>query len=206
MLFEKYHIDELKRMPIKLLASAESLTRGPWSVVRGAKKERCYKDQNGNALIRVYYVYAYENGLRDIKSFQEFIEFSKTSGGVFLAIEVPNSNNSKTINDLNRTVRQGRVDYLETTAKALGELAPNESEPWKTNYETVSNNIDTLFNYYQSEIDEYISRGTMLLETSIKNESDQSILNLLNTDARKPDGEFPNGLTVKESILYQLEG
>jgi len=206
MLYSNYHTDELKRIPIKLLASAEGLSRDPWSFNRGGKTERCYKDQNGNPLIRVYYNYVYKNGARDVESFQEFIEFKKTSGEVFLTIEVPNSQSSKTINDLNRVIRQGKIDYLETTAKALGELAPTESEPWKTNYETVSNSIGTLFDYYKAQIDEYISRGTMYLETSVESEIDQSILDILNTDARKPDADFPSGLTVKESILYQLRG
>ncbi len=206
MLYSNYHTDELKRMPIKLLASAEGLSRDPWSFDRGGKTERCYKDQSSNPLIRVYYTYIYSNGVRDIESFQEFIEFKKENGEVFLTIEVPNSQSSKVLHDLNRVIRQGRIDYLETTAKALGELAPSESEPWKTNYETVSNNIDTLFDHYQAQIDEYISRGTMSLENAVNSETDQSILDILNTDARKPDADFPNGLTVKQSIMYQLEG
>ncbi len=133
MLDINYHTDELKRMDIKLLASAENLSRDPWSFDRGGKTERCYKDQNSNPLIRVYYTYVYSNGLRGIDSFQEFIEFKKENGEVFLTIEVPNSQSSKVLHDLNRVIRQGRIDYLETTAKALGELAPSEAEPWKTN-------------------------------------------------------------------------
>ncbi len=206
MLYSNYHTDELKRMPIKLLASAEGLSRDPWSFNRGGKTERCYKDQSENVLIRVYYTYTYSNGVRDIESFQEFIEFKKSSGEVFLTIEVPNSQSSEVVNKLNRAIRQGRIDYLETTAKALGMLAPIESEPWKSNYETIANNIDTLFDHYQVQIDEYIARGTMTLEDAVNAESNQSILDILSTDARKPDAEFPNGLTVKQSIMYQLEG
>ena len=198
-----YHIDELKRISIKLLASAEGLERGPWEYVRGAKTERLYKNSNDNTIIKVSYTYSYDEGYRKVISLEEKIEFFKDSGEIFLTIPLDNNFDSK---KLNRTIRQYQIDYLESKAEDLKALAAASPEPEKTQYNTVADNIEAIFSHYKLQVEAYISRGTMELEDAINNEADVNMNSILDNPVRPPDSTFPNGLTARQAVLYQLTG
>ncbi len=63
-----------------------------------------------------------------------------------------------------------------------------------------------LFAHYEVQVQHYIDRGTSEFENAVLNETDPTILSILAITAREPDTDFPNGLTVKQSIVYQLTG
>ena len=98
---------------------------------------------------------------------------------------------------------------MERRAEELGEEALTETDPQiKAFKQLISNSINTLFNYYDKEVNHYERRGTKEFENALNTETDEFIVNILNTTAVFPgqDPTFPAGATVKESILYQLTG
>ena len=70
----------------------------------------------------------------------------------------------------------------------------------------MANNIDTIFTTYDEEISHYISRGTMDFENAVIAETDPTMLAIFAIPTVAPSTKFPSGLTVKGSILYQLNG
>ena len=59
--------------------------------------------------------------------------------------------------------------------------------------------ITKLFEHYKNVVVDYILSGGTAFAESIKNETQQPYLSILNAI-------LPDGKTVKESILYQIEG
>jgi len=224
MIYDNYDESELKTIPIKNLAVAEGLDRRPWVFTRGAKVSREYLNAEGEPEIRVVYDYEWiadEDGKhRRINGYNQRVDFLDSKGSVFQSNEVPNSLNVKNIKEINRAIRQGRMDYLESGAEQLREgaaqlkaLAENTDGEAKVQYLTlagqydfIANSIDLLFNHYRTQVTDYISRGTMDFETDVNNETDAAIIQILNLPARQPDDLFPKGLTVKQSIMFQLTG
>jgi len=224
MIFDKYDEEELRITPIKNLAVAEDLDRRPWVFTRGAKVIREYLNEEGDPEIRVVYDYDWitdEDGKRRrISGYTQRVDFIDNKGQVFQSNEVPNSLNAKNVKEINRAIRQGRMDYLESGAEQLRDgaaqlnaLADNTDGEAKVQYltlagqyEFIANSIDLLFNHYRTQVTDYISRGTMDFETDVNNETDAAIIQILNLPARQPDNLFPKGLTVKQSIMFQLTG
>ena len=69
-----------------------------------------------------------------------------------------------------------------------------------------SQSIDTILDHYEVEINHYISRGTLEFENAVRNETDPTILSVLDLVVRPPDEVFSAGLTIKQTILHQLTG
>jgi len=201
-LFNEYSEQELLVTDIQFLG----LTQHPWEYIRGAKTDRLYYCEDGNVLVKHSYTYTMVNDNRDMKDIHVKIEWFDENGVNKLTKEFDKMLNNKRRKELNREIRQGRIDHMESEAEALRELAQTLPEPQKTEYTTVADNIDFIFETYEVEIDHYIKRGTMDFENAVKSESDPNILNILNLQALQPQPNFPNGMTVKESIIYQLTG
>ena len=202
-LFDEYDESELLHINIKFLG----LDQDVWELTRGARVERLYTDPADDSLrIRDSYTYTMTDGDRVATPSTRKIEWFKTDGTVGLEVTRNLKFSPKSLKGVQREIRQGRIDYLETAAENLRELALTLAEPEKTQYNTVADNIDNLFAHYEHDVLEYIQRGTMAFENAVNNETDATILAILAIPARAPDADFPNGLTVKQSIIYQLTG
>ena len=170
--------------------------------------------------------------LRKIESYSEKICFYDEDGSLFYHIDVPVSLNLKNIREINRAIRFSRIDFLEDSAENLrdiaeqmpdiidqptvdflisqGQLPPDVSNPtiyqgFRNGLFDTANSIDELFVHYEHAILTYKDRGTMEFEDAVKNEGNQTILTKLNRRV-PPNGDFPNGLSVREAIYYQLTG
>lgn len=85
-----------------------------------------------------------------------------------------------------REIRQTRIDYLQYP------------EPQYIN-PTVLQYITMLFEHYKAEVSDYILADSKAFENAILNETNATYLAILNA-------KLADGKTVKESILYQIQG
>jgi len=224
---EEYSISELED---KLLASYP-LVQGNWVLDRGANTIKNYVDQvDGKVKIREEYTYTWDEGDRFVQDFHKTILWYTNSGDVLHTRKLKRESiTPKKLKEVNRAICQGRLDYLETSADNLRKTAETLPEPLKSQYIQVADSIDFLFKHYKDETTEYVSRQTMAFETAIIKDAAhvdgsllvkvngyptpesqaaeahaQTIKAILHIPVRQPDEDFPNGLTVKTSILYQL--
>lgn len=144
---------------------------------------------------------------------------------------IPLVYSGKKLKDVYRHIRQGQLDYLEDAAEHLKVQADSMPTPisqadldamsfqlpvWVTtpqNFEllkqgmlTVYANIKKMYLHYDVEVKNYVQYGWRDFELALLSETDPFILDTLSRTARNPDVKFPNGLTVRESIMYQLIG
>ena len=170
--------------------------------------------------------------LRKIESYSEKICFYNEDGSLFYHIDVPISLNLKNIREINRAIRFSRIDFLEDSAENLREVAeempdivdqptinflisegqlpssvntPALYQEFRSGLFETADSIDDLFTHYEHPILTYKDRGTTEFENAVKNEGNSTILTKLNRRV-PPNGDFPNGLTVREAIYYQLTG
>ena len=111
------------------------------------------------------------------------------------------------IDEINESMRIRQVRYLKTTAKNLLNIANSlpDSE-FKTNLLNAGNGVNMILNHYASDILSYEKYGTDDWKNSIEDESDPFVLSILDALLRAPDEQFPNGLTGRQSIMFQLTG
>lgn len=213
---DEYSEEELDLIPIKNLSKPLGLDRLPWEFSRGAKTFRHYKklksDGSGETFsaIVVEYIYTYvkdsegKTDYRTIKTYDENVYFYNEDGSLFYSIPVPASLNAKNIKEINRDMRQGRIDYLEYGAEELRDgaeqlraYASTLPEPHKTNTETlaaqydqVAESIDFIFEFYDVEIRHYIERITLQFETKILKdfEFDMTIEEILDATSETQPG------------------
>jgi|GEM_PF-5812255 len=224
---EDYSISELED---KLLVSYP-LVQGNWVLERGANTIKNYREEeNGQTKIREEYHYTWDKGNRFVQDFYKTIVWYANDGSVIHTRNLKRESvTPKKLKEVNRAICQGRLDYLETSADNLRKTAETLPEPLKSQYIQVADSIDFLFKHYKDETNEYVSRQTMAFENAILKDAAhvdgsllvkvngyptpesqaaeahaQTIKAILHIPVRQPDEDFPNGLTVKTSILYQL--
>lgn len=181
------------------------LTPSVWEFSRGARKSRSYH-YNGVLAVRDNYSYNLVDEGRSVDSYTRHIEWFNTDGTVGASKDVTPPLNKKNVKELNRALRQGRMDYLESSAEELRDVADMVPEPYKGQYNMIADSIDVLFSHYSVAVSDYISRGTSTFETLVMGETATQILQILAVPSSPPSPSFPLGLTVKTSILYQLRG
>ena len=205
-LFEEYGENELLVTNVTFLG----LDQGPWILNRGMRLYREYKSED-NLRVKDSYVYTMDSSNRSIESMSRKLEWHRQDSTVGLIKDIPISTTPESLKKLNREVRQNRMDFLESGAENLRNIADSlpAAEPFiakATQLNQVADSIDFLFQHFSVEIAEYIQRGTSSFETAINNETDATILAIFAIPVREPDAFFPNGLTVKQSIQYQIDG
>ena len=206
-LFETWGEDELLVTNVTFLG----LDQGPWILNRGQRQYRRYESE-GQLRVKDSYIYTMDSENRRVEGMSrrlEWYESDSTTVGLFKDINI--STTPESLKKLNREIRQNRMDFLESGAENLRTIADSlpDSEPYTTQaaqLNQVANSIDLLFSHYAIEIAEYIQRGTSAFENAINNETNATILTILAIPVREPDTYFPNGLTVKQSIIYQING
>lgn len=176
-----------------------------WQYDRGARAQRLYKNGDDVA-VRDTYSYSYDASNRFVTSYVRTIEWLAEDGSVSISKNVTPSLTGKKIKELNRAIRQGRIDYLESAAEALLALSETVPEPLKSQFAQISQSIDLLFEHYSTQVVAYIHRGEDDFEDAVENELEASMVSILALPARPPDSVFTNGLNVKQSIIYQLTG
>lgn len=183
-LFGEYSEDELLITDITFMG----FNQRAWDYSRGARTERRYEcTQAPHPLkIRDHYNYTYTNSNRDIATVERFIEWYDMDETVGLSKEIIKEFTVKGLAQLNQEVRNGRiVDLFSNASQLPGGQAI----------------VDSLYAWYEHDILEYIDRGTLAFENSLKNETDVARLGLLNTQI----AEFGN-LTVMQLLRFQLVG
>ena len=192
-----------------LMIHAKTITgldKKSWSFSRGAKTERFFLFSENKA-IRTFFEYEMTPDNRSIKKItKKEIEWLNTKQVAIYKKDVTPAYNKKDLALINRQARQGRIDYLESSAETLRETAEALPEPYKSQYLLVANGIDMIFDAYSIDINEYISRGSIGFEEAVLNETNTDIISIFNIVVRPPDALYPKGLTVKQSIIHQLTG
>ena len=201
-LFNEYSEQELLIIPVKNLG----LKRQPWTFTRGMMIGRKFLDENDELRVCIEYTYALSNNGRTSTPTHRTIKWFKIDGSVGLEKTDELTYSVKDLKHEQRKVRQGRIDYMVAAAEELANLSLGMPEPYKTQFLLASQSIETILGHYEIEIDHYIKRGTMEFEDAVRNESNPTILPILDLIVRPPDVDFSAGLTVRQTILHQLTG
>lgn len=203
-----YDLEEIKSISAKLITlNGKHNSKAQWVKSRGARIEQKYIYENTPSYIREYYTYEYGDGGRNINNYIRTIEWVDASG-VFYSEETTPELTSYHLREVNRSARNGQMNYMEGAAFDLGELALTLPEPYKAGYLAISDGLNLIMDHYKEEIREYRERNlyTYAFEDAVNNETDPTILALHEMIVRVPDALFPLGLTAKQSIIHQLTG
>jgi hypothetical protein len=201
-LFDEYGEDELLIISIENLG----LESKAWNFTRGEKTTREYVDENDDIKVSVVYTYTHEDNGRKPTPITRTINWYDTNGDIQLS-KVKNLNYSvKSLKEVQRSIYQGRLDYMIGAGEQLAELSLVYTEPYKSSFALAAQSVDTILAHYEIEINHYIARGTQEFEDAVRNELDSTINSLLDIVVRPPDAYFSAGLTIRQTILHQLTG
>ena len=201
-LFDNYSIQELLIIDIQFLG----LKKKAWEFSRGARTMRTYLYDDDTVGITDSYDYIMSEDNREILEVIRVVRWFDSEGNEKLSKDISPEYNIKGLQSLNREIRQGRIDYLESAGVQLSELAPFVPSPYAESFVKASNAVPVITKYYQNEIDKYVAHGTLDFERLLLEESNPIIVDLLATLVRPPDEVFPSGLDMKQSITHQLKG
>lgn len=202
-LFDEYSEDELKLIPVKNLG----LKRQPWLFTRGMRTIRQFLDENDELRVEVELTYTFTDNGRTATPATRTIRWYETDG-ITVGCEKtdPLTYSVKDLKKEHREIRQGQIDYMIAAAEELASLSAAMPEPFKSDFLTASQSVDTILNHYETAINHYIAKGGTEFEDAVRNETDPAILTLHDLMVRPPDAQFSAGLTVKQTILHQLTG
>ena len=102
-----------------------------WIFERGAKNFRDYK-LDGDLAVKVVWDYTLKNGNRDIDSYVRKLQWFSEDGNIAIEKTLPSNETAKKMKEINRAIRQARIDFLEAAAEELRDLADTVPEPYKT--------------------------------------------------------------------------
>lgn len=206
---EDYDEEELKEKDLMLIPG---IFKKSWSKNRGLRLQQEYVDKETKTQIVAIekYDYVFKNGIREISDYTRKIEWFDTTGEIITFKDTTPHIDDDHIADVNKVCRNWRMDYLERAAINLADLAVALPEPYKTHYEDVSKSIEQLLAHYEQQIYKYRTRNflSIELESAILSETNPAIITLLDKFVKIPqtDPKFPDGLTTRQSIMYQLNG
>ncbi len=228
-LLEEYSESELRLINASLLP----LAKKRWAFTRGARTEQKYLD-GSNVNAREYYTYIWSEDNRRVLDFTRTFRFQDDEGNLlFDEIDTTPDKDDLVIDEINESIRIRQVRYLRSATKRLREAA--NSLPPQVDQETLNvliqlqhvhpyystpelytvfrdgllaaaDGLDFTLGYYSVQINLYEKYGTLDFENAINNETNETVLSILNSTLSTPDADFPNGLTGLGSIMYQLRG
>ena len=201
-LSEKYSKDELAVINIQFLG----LKQKAWQFSRGMRTVREYLYDDDKIGVRDVYGYVMSNNNRNVEQITRRLEWYDTDGNKILEKDISPDLNIKNKKDLNRQIRQGRMDYMVAAAEELANLAPFVPEPYKTDFSKATDSINVILKHYENEIMHYIDTGALEFEDAVRNEVNPIMTEILSLGVRPPDTLFPSGLTIRQTILHQLTG
>lgn len=168
--------------------------------------ESTYELKTDTVAIQDHYEYTLSADGKSITDLTRYIEWYDFKGNIGLTKTISENLTAKKLKSINRAIRQNRIDYLESAGEEAAIAANSVPEPYASYYTQVAAGVETLLLHYKNEVDDYINHNFMDFENAVNNETDASIIAILDLVARQPDTEYPNGLTVKQSIIHQLTG
>ncbi len=201
-LFEEYSPNELLITNIQFLG----LKQKAWQFSRGMRTVREYHYPNDTIAVKDVYEYILSPDNRSIESVTRRLEWYDSAGVKQLEKDISPDLNIKNKKSLNRDIRQGRMDYMVAAAEELATLSAMVPEPYKTDFLKASDSIGIILTQYELEIDHYVTNGTLEFEKAINEEDNPVMLEILSLNVRPPDELFPQGLTIKQTIIHQLTG
>lgn len=166
----------------------------PWEFARGMKTERCFYDGKENLVAMIRYVYPEDGDLSKLEKCIDFYTFDDTIGA---CKNITKSYSPKALKTIGRGIRQGQLDYLES----FGRASP-----------TIAVYVDMMFAFFETEIRNYIERGTdALLEAvhALTPEMDATMYSILHGVARavgSPGWDEDFDLTIINAMVYQITG
>lgn len=211
---QEYSKKELEKIDIEL----HGFEVHPWEFKRGAKTERVHMCEENNIAIRLYYTYDEIDGGRSIENPIRWHEFYNKQGEVFHSYPWKKHFNENKLEELNAEIRRGRIKYLKRAGESLVAnanllsgaiqlgLYPPELEVIAESMRTCAPIVPLIMKIYEKEIQDYMDWGSRDFEDKIRAEDNVIIAHYLDMIARPPEPEFLAGLTVRQSILYQLTG
>ena len=184
---ETKHPEEIMATPVEVL---NGITKGEPEFIKGVKiKTEFYSESKDNVVVRQSYEDVLdENGF--LTGISMKIEWLDEMDNPALFKTITNSLPISSASEEIRSRRKRQINYLQEGGTRLG----------------VKQYIDLLFGFYSSKLvgkltinllNSYIENGTKDFENAIKAETNEQILQILNSPL--PDGE-----TVKDSILKQI--
>ncbi len=201
-LFENFNEDELLITDVQFLG----LKKKAWNFSRGSRTNREYLYPNDTVAVKDSYSYIMSEDNRQVVSIYRKVEWFDSEGVLRLEKDVSPELNIKNLQALNREIRQGRIDYLESAGLELRAASPYVPEPYKSSFIKAANSVPVIIKYYNNEIEDYIKHGTLDFERLLLDENNPIIIDLLESLVRPPDSEFPTGLNMKQSVIHQLKG
>lgn len=201
-LFEDYSKEELLTTDIQLLG----LKKKAWEFSRGARTFRDYLYPDDTVAVKDSYDYIMSADNREIVEIIRKIQWFDSTGTMRLEKDISPELNIKNLKEINREIRQGRIDYLEAAGYQLAELAPYMPEPYASSFVKAANAVPVIMKFYDNEIEHYVHNGTLDFERLLLEETNPIIIDLLETPVRPPDAIFPTGLNMKQSVIHQLKG
>lgn len=212
LFLEEYDVDEIKSTDIMLIRlDGKKLTKKSWIKSRGLRQQQLYLDHTGEIRAREIYNYQYTNGGREVESYSRALEWFDNGSLICSEITTPELTFFH-LKEVNKSARNGQIDYLEAAAENLKLAAANMALPLtqtqRDGYALIGNSIDLIMSHYNEQIFKYTTRNThtMDFENAVLAEADANILQRFPLPARPADDYFPNGLTVLQSIMFQLKG
>ena len=139
-LFEEYSEQELFVTNVKFLG----LKQQAWDFTRGMRTERLYLYPNNTVAVKDVYSYVLSEDLRSVNEMTRKLQWFDADGVMQLEKDVTSELNIKNRKELNRNVRQGRIDYLVAAAEELSMIAPLVPEPFKSDFIKASNSINIM--------------------------------------------------------------
>lgn len=208
-LLDEYGEDELLKTNTNFLRlNGVKLKKKAWTKDRGLRIKQDYVyEPTGEIKVSEIYEYEYTNDNREVKSYTRKINWYD-DGEVIQSQDTTPDLTINHISDVNKSARNSQVEYLELSADNLRNLADTLPEPYRSQYLQVASSIDLLLNHYEVSTRKYRERKlhTIDFENAVIFESNPQILAIHQIPVRQPDAHFPNGLNVKQAIMYQLKG
>jgi len=208
-LLDEYSEDELLNINTNFLRlDGIKLKKKAWFKDRGLRMRQDYiYEPTGEIKISELYEYEYKNDKREVSSYIRKVEWYD-GGEVIQSQDTTPDLTIDHLSDVNKSARNAQVEYLELSADNLRNLADTLPEPYRSQYIQVAGSIDLLLNHYEGVTRKYRERKlhTIDFENAVLFETNPQILAIHQIPVRPPDDHFPNGLNVKQAIIYQLKG
>lgn len=178
--------EEIKAVDVTMLAGLHNFkrySRGYKIYSRWFVEENFVDTETVPAVERIYSL-IWNNGI--LKGELCIMNWYNNDNSLAFSKETSEYYSAKDAAKILKDIRETRILYLQNPEPEF--ISPE-----------VKQYIDLLFEHYKSTVSDYILNGGKSFEDAIVNESDATILQILGA-------VLADGKTVKESILYQIQG
>lgn len=148
---------------------------------------------------------------RSISSMTKKVQFLDDQGNVGLRRTLKEVSDAYLLEGVNENIRKSRVKYLSSESAKIKNLLPQmPTLPMnlQAHYTDVVNSIDIVMHELDDLARKYIDNGFSEFEQKVTTETDTDLATHLDKVTIFPGQEpkWPNGQTIREALLYQLNG